>query len=521
MATVAPRPNEVVLDYNRAIVPQETGYWCGPAATQIVLSAKGINVPEAELARFIGTHVGGTDHVQMIEQRALDKYLPQADYRTEWLPIDPPTPAQRETFWNRLRASIDAGYGLVMNWVSPASNPPIGIKGSKSPVGYGRYTIYHYVAAMGYDAYDRAVWVADSGFSPGGYWVSLDQCVVLMAPKGYTYAAAVPSAVPVAPLPAPADNGVAVLAEVMGNGVDRAKYAKLLPAVEDCLVQCGCTTTARIAMWCAQIGHESGGLRWMEEIADGSAYEYREDLGNVHPGDGTRYKGRGPIQVTGRRNYTELSKWAYANKLVVSPTFFVDNPHELASDKYGFTGVTWYWTTQRDLNGAADKRDLNLATKMINGGLNGIDDRKRRYEKAILMGDRLLDLIKDAKPLPDNISQPTPEVQPVGNQFPSLSAYRTPGEGNIGDVVQIARNQDAMLHQIFVEWSATMFGDPESVYRVFRSAAGKGAVTTTAFVSHAQSVLKKVPQDVLDQVLKSIEKNEPELIRSYLEIRGK
>jgi predicted chitinase len=452
----------------------------------------------------------------------LDKFLPQADFRTVWLPQDPPSPAQREAFWNHLRASIDAGYGLVLNWVSPASNPPIGIKGSKSPVGYGRYTIYHYVAAMGYDPYDRAVWIADSGFSPHGYWVSLEQCVVLMAPKGYVYAHAVPALPPVLPPPPVADNGEATLAEVMGNSVGRDRYTALLPAVEECLINCGCNTSARIAMWAAQIGHESGGLKYMEEIADGSAYEGRSDLGNTQPGDGRKFKGRGPIQVTGRHNYTNLSKWAHSNNLVPTPTFFVDHPHELASDKYGFMGVTWYWTTQRKLNEAADKRDVEGATRMINGGLNGISDRKARYSKAILMGDRLL-AIADAKVVGDNnVDKPQPEADMslFGQQFPSLSAYRTPGEGNIGNWTQIDRNKDAMIHQLFVEWNATQFGDPESVYRVFRSAAGQGADATPVFIAHADAVLKRVPQDMLARVMDSIEEKEPELIRAYLEIRG-
>ena len=52
-----------------------------------------------------------------------------------------------------------------------------------------------------------------------------------------------------------------------------------------------------------QLAHESVSLRYFEEIASGSAYEGRRDLGNIHPGDGVRYKGRGPIQLTGRSNY--------------------------------------------------------------------------------------------------------------------------------------------------------------------------------------------------------------------------
>lgn len=138
---------------------------------------------------------------------------------------------------------------------------------------------------------------------------------------------------------------VTLLSTVMGAAVPMDRYRALAPAVADCLKQCGCTTATRIAMWCAQIGHESGGLRWMEELADGGAYEGRADLGNTQPGDGRRFKGRGALMVTGRHNYTRLSQWAHGKGLVPSPTFFVDNPEQLSSDKYAFIGVTWFWTT--------------------------------------------------------------------------------------------------------------------------------------------------------------------------------
>lgn len=197
----------------------------------------------------------------------------------------------------------------------------------------------------------------------------------------------------------PIIDSIALLAELMGNqrGV---KYSDFIEAVGKCLVACGCTTTARIAMWVAQIGHESEGLLWMEEQnwsngkqTDAQYFaKYDGRMGNG-PGEGIRYKGRGPIQVTGKHNYTELSKWAHSKGLVPSPTFFVDQPAQLASPVYGFIGVAWYWTTQRPLNEASDAGNLTLATKYINGGDHGLSDRRLRYNRAIAKGDALLNLL--------------------------------------------------------------------------------------------------------------------------------
>ena len=82
-------------------------------------------------------------------------------------------------------------------------------------------------------------------------------------------------------LPSPGE----ILAEAMGRSVPLQRYQALLPGVAAALRECDCTTVDRIAMWMAQLGHESGGLKFMEEVADGSAYEGRTDLGNTEEGE--------------------------------------------------------------------------------------------------------------------------------------------------------------------------------------------------------------------------------------------
>jgi predicted chitinase len=497
------RGGEHVIKWDTSITAQERPWDCGPASLQVALSARGVTKSENELIRLCGTDEGGTDSIDQIRVAASGLGL---EYETVWILNDPPRPGQRDQFWADLQATVLSGHAIIMNWVSPASNPPIAIKGSQSPSRlYGRSTIYHYTTAVGFDADARAVLVGDPGVG-FAYWITLDNCVSLIAGKGYLRKSGVEAAAAALVSATPqADHGVDVLRDVMGNALPKDRYAALLPALESCLIQCGCTTVDRIAMWCAQIGHESGGLKWMEEIADGSAYEGRNDLGNTEPGDGTRFKGRGPIQVTGRRNYTALSEWAFKAGLVSSPTYFVDRPSELASDKYGFLGVTWYWTTQRKLNEASDAKDIDKATRMINGGLNGIADRRTRYAKAEALGVRLLELVQT----------PTrQEVTQVG--FQSRSPYRTPGEGAIGAVDQFIVSDDGMIHCRFVEESAMELGDTDAIYRVLRSAVGRGADTSDAFVRRARSVLAKIPRDYLSAALVDIEGRDPELLKAVL-----
>lgn len=175
---------EMVLPYDRSVVPQETSYWCGPASTQMVLNSRGIHRSEGELARRLGTHTGGTDHIGLIA-RVLNEEL-EGGYDVRLIPNDPPTQDQVELLWNDVVRSVNAGYGVVDNIMVPPSNYPRGSNGSYSPA-YGGGFVYHYRAVMGYadTVNGRHLWIADSGFSPFGYWNTLEQSASMIAGKGY------------------------------------------------------------------------------------------------------------------------------------------------------------------------------------------------------------------------------------------------------------------------------------------------------------------------------------------------
>lgn len=174
-------------------------------------------------------------------------------------------------------------------------------------------------------------------------------------------------------------------------GCTRAVADRYVVDFNIALLAAQCTTVNRAAMFCAQVGHESAGLRYMEEIASGAAYEGRRDLGNTQPGDGRRFKGRGPIQLTGRHNYGLFSRWAHAQGLVASPDYFVRNPAVVATSRWGFLAASWYWTVARPrLNAQADAGDLVAATRSINGGTNGLADRRVRWNRCRGLGTRVL-----------------------------------------------------------------------------------------------------------------------------------
>jgi putative chitinase len=138
-------------------------------------------------------------------------------------------------------------------------------------------------------------------------------------------------------------------------------------------------TRLRIAAFLAQIGHESGSLVYSKELGGPSyfaKYDGRKDLGNTQLGDGANFCGRGLIQVTGRTNYGKCSQALFGDDRLLRKPDLLEVPDWAAKS------AVWFWST-RNLNNLADGGQFTDITKAINGGTNGLEDRKARYTLAL------------------------------------------------------------------------------------------------------------------------------------------
>jgi putative chitinase len=190
-------------------------------------------------------------------------------------------------------------------------------------------------------------------------------------------------------------------------GISAGLAARWFQPVAAAMKEFGITGPADQAMFIAQVGHESGGFndvvesfnytpqalietfgmritqqqanalgRTTERTARQDAIAnlvYSNRLGNRAPGDGYKYRGRGLIQITGLDNY-RICGGALRLELLSSPEL-------LEQELQAARSAAWFYTSKGCMAYGAD---IKYVTRIINGGLNGIDDRKARYKKAQL-----------------------------------------------------------------------------------------------------------------------------------------
>lgn len=225
--------------------------------------------------------------------------------------------------------------------------------------------------------------------------------------------------------------------------VNESNMNSVLVALNDYGRRFGLHKPHRLAHFLAQIMHESGSFKYDKEIWGPTAaqkrYEGRADLGNTQTGDGKRFMGRSAMQLTGRFNYRQFTKWC-REQGIASPDFEA-HPEKINTDPFEGLVPIWYWDS-RGINKYADLGDIESVTRKINGGKNGLDDRIDYYGRIalILLGyradnvrqfqaDRRLEVDGDVGPqtraalhgelvalIPGEMAKPTVQVAPVVEQ---------------------------------------------------------------------------------------------------------
>lgn len=171
------------------------------------------------------------------------------------------------------------------------------------------------------------------------------------------------------------------LIKIMPNA--RSQAGVFVSALNSAMSRYRIETPKRVAAFLAQVGHESGQLRYVRELG-GEQYLSQYDtgplaarLGNTPQadGDGQKYRGRGLIQITGHDNYLRCSLGLFGDERLLALPELLEQPQWAAES------AAWFWE-QNGLNELADRDQFNSITRRINGGLNGLEDRLQLWARA-------------------------------------------------------------------------------------------------------------------------------------------
>ena len=225
--------------------------------------------------------------------------------------------------------------------------------------------------------------------------------------------------------------------------VSDTTLTEYLPHFSEAMRAAQITTVRRAAAWCSQLGHESGGLRYMAEI---------ETSNPNWSADRTRYRGRGAIQLTWESNYRAFGTWCKTHGYVTDSELFVKTPELVEQPKWGFLAASWYWLNGGPrpgrINEYADAGDILAVSRCVNGWVenkvpNGYDDRRARWDRCLAMGDSLLALTDSTSDTEDtNMATWTGDptwleevLRPaLGGRLKTLPGWQNRGHGDFKDI---------------------------------------------------------------------------------------
>jgi putative chitinase len=165
----------------------------------------------------------------------------------------------------------------------------------------------------------------------------------------------------------------------MAHIFERTPTREQFVDLNTCLMDFRINTPNRMRHFLAQIAHESAGLQYFEEQGNRDYFNYLEgntDLGNTQPGDGYKFRGVGPLQVTGRKNQTAFGSYINDPTVAKLGTDYV-------AQKYPFQISSFWWVNLNNMNALCDcNPTVAEVTRRVNGGLNGLAEREYYYRKA-------------------------------------------------------------------------------------------------------------------------------------------
>jgi len=213
-------------------------------------------------------------------------------------------------------------------------------------------------------------------------------------------------------------------------GLSAKRNGEFLPFLQAAMTEFAIEAPARAAAFLAQLAHESGQFRFMEEIWGPTAAQRRYEppsslattLGNTEAGDGKRFKGRGPIQITGRANYGR-----FGDLLGVELT---SDPARAAVPDLAFRIAGLFWS-KKGLNELADRATADAfreTTRRINGGFNGLEDRKKFYAAACTVLGVSEVPAERGLPVPDAAEEPAFDrgYEAIRRHVPKARRRKTP-----------------------------------------------------------------------------------------------